>query len=80
MDIYKSNQKEKFFLPPEMQQLTIYTIIKKKMYKKKRKKERMYNNFLPEVIKLNVMILYALLIATRQPKKKELVRDNSNPC
>ena len=75
MDIYKSNQKEKFFLPPEMQQLTIYTIIKKKMYKKKKK-----NNFLPEVIKLNVMILYALLIATRQPKKKELVRDNSNPC
>lgn len=50
------------------------------MYKKKRKKKRMYNNFLPEVIKLNVMILYALLIATRQPKKKELVRDNSNPC
>jgi hypothetical protein len=48
------------------------------MYKKKKKK--MYNNFLPEVIKLNVMILYALLIATRQPKKKELVRDNSNPC
>jgi hypothetical protein len=45
------------------------------MYKKKKK-----NNFLPEVIKLNVMILYALLIATRQPKKKELVRDNSNPC
>lgn len=70
MDIYKSNQKEKFFLLPEMQQLTIYTIIIK----------RMYNNFLPEVIKLNVMILYALLIATRQPKKKELVRDNSNPC
>lgn len=70
MDIYKSNQKEKFFFPPEMQQLTIYTIIKK----------RMDNNFLPEVIKLNVMILYALLIATRQPKKKELVRDNSNPC
>jgi hypothetical protein len=37
MDIYKSNQKEKFFLPPEMQQLTIYTIIKKNVQKKEKK-------------------------------------------
>jgi len=39
MDIYKSNQKEKVFFPLEMQQLTIYTIIKKKNVQEKEKKK-----------------------------------------